>query len=217
MTEQEWLTCEDPQRMLLHLEEAAIALDFPYPSERKLRLFACACACAFGLPPDHHGTDGERIKDPVAQAENWVWQPPGGPTGAFVPEMIANILRDIIGSPYRPVTVDPQWLTPTVITLAEAAYEERETVWECRRHGRVPASEVYEAEEGGHGHAHPTGDCWQRATCVDTGHLDPVRLAVLADALEEAGCVNEDILAHLRSPGPHYRGCLVLDLLLSKE
>jgi hypothetical protein len=47
--------------------------------------------------------------------------------------------------------------------------------------------------------------------------LDADRLAVLADALEEAGCADRNILGHLRDPGPHVRGCHVLDLLLSKE
>jgi hypothetical protein len=37
------------------------------------------------------------------------------------------------------------------------------------------------------------------------------RLPVLADALEEAGCDNADILAHCRGPGPHIRGCFVVD------
>jgi hypothetical protein len=45
------------------------------------------------------------------------------------------------------------------------------------------------------------------------GHLDPARLAVLADALEEGGCATPEILLHLRSPGPHVRGCFVLDAL----
>jgi hypothetical protein len=43
------------------------------------------------------------------------------------------------------------------------------------------------------------------------------RLPVLADALEEAGCKDADILAHLREPGPHTRGCWPLDLVLGKE
>ena len=43
------------------------------------------------------------------------------------------------------------------------------------------------------------------------------RLPVLADALEEAGCDNADILAHCRGPGPHVRGCWLVDLLLGKE
>ena len=39
-------------------------------------------------------------------------------------------------------------------------------------------------------------------------------MPILADALEEAGCANEEILGHLRGPGPHTRGCWVVDLLL---
>jgi hypothetical protein len=39
------------------------------------------------------------------------------------------------------------------------------------------------------------------------------RMPVLGDALEEAGCVDQEVLAHLRSPGPHARGCWVVDLL----
>jgi hypothetical protein len=48
------------------------------------------------------------------------------------------------------------------------------------------------------------------------GTLDRARLAVLADALEEAGCADADILGHLRGPGPCVRGCWAVDLLLGK-
>ncbi len=43
------------------------------------------------------------------------------------------------------------------------------------------------------------------------------RLPILADALEEAGCANADVLAHCRGPGPHARGCWVVDLILGKS
>jgi hypothetical protein len=43
------------------------------------------------------------------------------------------------------------------------------------------------------------------------------RLPVLADALEDAGCDDADLLAHCRGPGPHVRGCWVVDLLLGKQ
>jgi len=43
------------------------------------------------------------------------------------------------------------------------------------------------------------------------------RMPILADALEDAGCTNQDILAHCRSGGEHVRGCWVVDLLLAKE
>jgi hypothetical protein len=42
-------------------------------------------------------------------------------------------------------------------------------------------------------------------------------LPILADALQDAGCDNADILSHCRSYGPHVRGCWVVDLLLGKE
>jgi hypothetical protein len=45
---------------------------------------------------------------------------------------------------------------------------------------------------------------------------DFTAMPILADALEEAGCDQPDILAHCRGPGPHVRGCWVVDLVLGK-
>jgi hypothetical protein len=90
----------------------------------------------------------------------------------------AALVRCMFGNPFRPITINPAWQTPTVTSLARAAYEERS---------------------------------------LPSGELDPARLAVLADALEEAGCTNPDILDHLRGPGPHVRGCWLVDHLLGKE
>jgi hypothetical protein len=52
-------------------------------------------------------------------------------------------------------------------------------------------------------------------TIYEEGAFD--RLPILADALEEAGCDDADILSHCREPGAHVRGCWVLDLLLGKQ
>jgi hypothetical protein len=90
----------------------------------------------------------------------------------------ANLLRDIIGNPFHPVSINPASLTPTVSNFAAAAYEERE---------------------------------------LPKGHLDAALLGVLADALEDAGCDNAELLGHLRGPGRHVRGCWALDVLLGKE
>ena len=90
----------------------------------------------------------------------------------------SNLLRDIVGNPFRPCILDTVWRTPTVNNLATAAYNERS---------------------------------------LPSGELDPARLAVLADALEQAGCNNEEILNHCRQPGVHVRGCWVVDLVLGKE
>jgi hypothetical protein len=42
-------------------------------------------------------------------------------------------------------------------------------------------------------------------------------MPILADAIQEAGCDNDDILSHCRGDGPHVRGCWVVDLVLGKE
>ena len=43
------------------------------------------------------------------------------------------------------------------------------------------------------------------------------RMPILADALQDAGCANDDILDHCRGPGPHVRGCWVVDFVLGQE
>jgi hypothetical protein len=89
----------------------------------------------------------------------------------------AGLARDVLGNPFRPVAFDPAWRSPTVVALAEAAYQER---------------------------------------LLPSGELDPQRLAVLADALEEADA-DAVLLAHLRGPGPHVRGCFAIDAVLGRE
>jgi hypothetical protein len=49
------------------------------------------------------------------------------------------------------------------------------------------------------------------------GTLDPARLVLLADALEDAGCTDAELLGHLRGTGPHVRGCWAVDLVLGKS
>ena len=62
---------------------------------------------------------------------------------------------------------------------------------------------------------------WRSATAVGVARSmyearDFAAMPVLADALEEAGCANGDVLAHCRGEGPHVRGCWVVDLILGK-
>jgi hypothetical protein len=81
------------------------------------------------------------------------------------------LFRDIFGNPFRPVALDPSWLTSTVRSLAEGIY----------------AARAFD------------------------------RLPILADALQDAGCEDADILDHCRGPGLHVRGCWVIDLVLGRS
>jgi hypothetical protein len=42
-------------------------------------------------------------------------------------------------------------------------------------------------------------------------------LPIFADALEDAGCTDDDVLSHCREPGPHARGCHVIDAILGHD
>jgi hypothetical protein len=41
-------------------------------------------------------------------------------------------------------------------------------------------------------------------------------LPILADALQDVGCADEDVLNHCRGNGPHVRGCWVVDRVLGR-
>lgn len=63
---------------------------------------------------------------------------------------------------------------------------------------------------------------WRTSTAVALAQgmyksRDFSAMPILADALQDAGCDNADILDHCRGPGPHVRGCWVVDLVLGKE
>jgi hypothetical protein len=71
---------------------------------------------------------------------------------------------------------------------------------------------------------HPVGidPSWLTPAVVAIGQRvyqerDFAAVPILADALEEAGCTDPEILGHLRGPVPHARGCHVLDALLGRH
>ena len=63
---------------------------------------------------------------------------------------------------------------------------------------------------------------WRTSTAVTLASQmyksrDFSAMPILADALQDAGCDSADVLDHCRGPGPHVRGCWVVDLVLGKE
>jgi hypothetical protein len=62
---------------------------------------------------------------------------------------------------------------------------------------------------------------WRTDTAVSLARQmyesrDFTAIPILADAIQDAGCGNADVLDHCRNPGPHVRGCWVVDLVLEK-
>ncbi|MBN9122540.1 MAG: hypothetical protein J0I06_25905 [Planctomycetes bacterium] len=49
------------------------------------------------------------------------------------------------------------------------------------------------------------------------GARDFSAMPILADALQDAGCDNDDVLRHCRDKALHVRGCWVVDLVLGKD
>jgi len=95
---------------------------------------------------------------------------PAGNQWQACPEQ-ARLARCVFGNPFRPITLNPSWLTSTVFALAQGIYADR---------------------------------------AFD-------RMPILADALQDAGCDNDDILNHCREQREHVRGCWAIDLLLAKQ
>lgn len=99
--------------------------------------------------------------------------------------------------------------TSTILALARAAYEER-AEREC---GRCKGTKwIYSNKNAVNSQKTPKGWFEKCRDCHGTGRindgtLDPTRLAVLADALEDAGCDNADILNHLRGRERCPKGC----------
>ena len=109
----------------------------------------------------------------MTAAEATAWVKAGTPEAISAPEQWeqCGLVREIFGNPFRPVAVEPAWLTSTVVALARIIYQDR----------------AFE------------------------------RMPELGDALEVAGCLDPDLLAHCRGPTPHVRGCWLVDRLLGKE
>jgi hypothetical protein len=196
MTEEQWLGCTEPIRMLEYLRESGVPAE-----DRKLRLFAAArCRRAWHLLDAdaraavwaNRSDRGTNLWAAVDHATVGGWRPAvemlaglGGHLAASAPadptalarqraaeeRAQADLLRCVYGP--RPLgrrAAEASWRTTTVLEVARCAYE-----------------------------------------APDSGSLP-----VLADALEEAGCDDQEFLGHLRGEGPHSRGCFVLDALLGK-
>jgi hypothetical protein len=200
MTEVEWNACTDPLRML---DQPAARR-----SGRKLRLFACAvCRRLWHLLRD------ERSRATVEVAERFADGLAGG-------EELAAAAREAgLAADQAERSRAPGWNAARTAALAAGE------AWAAA--ARAAQSGAYDAELLREVLGNPI-----RPPAADPAWRTPVVLAiarsayaerrfadlpVLGDALEDAGCTSAEVLAHLRGPGLHVRGCWALDLVLDKE
>ena len=235
------------------------------PSDRKLRLFACACCRqAWHLLTDERSRRAVEFGEELAERLGLLTverlheeEPPGGERD------LVSAAACRAGADARTNesahAADAAWALVGTMRADEAA---RQVLRELSPYNAMPADPAAQAAilrdlvgnpwrpvARWQPHEHLLSRDWwlsqieSLATAAyehrsADGTLDPVRLAVLADALEEAGCTDESILMHLRglewyqvdpdyypeevvkrrldNPA-HYRGCWVVDLILGRE
>jgi hypothetical protein len=191
MTEAEWLACTDPQEML------AFLLAHPGYSERKVRLFAVAC---------------------YWQVEEFHWDEP-----LFDAEVEA-----VEDSALQLCTEEADYAAWMAQWAAERSQYAEDGAWPA---GAAEAGQAdllrdlfgnpFRPLALDAGSLPPTVRDLAQAAYEErlerNRELDPTRLAILADALEEAGCTEPAVLDHLRGPGPHVRGCWPVDLVLARR
>ena len=234
MTEREWLTTDRFREMMafvvgavqpsltgvsdrLHAALArqggAAAGTTPgmVPSDRKLRLLAAACSRH--LWPAVDGVWADRAEWLADGRSDRAEPGPAGRCTAAVAERAAPTTPEamfpaLAGAGDRPREV---WRLGLLFDL-QALFPDASPV------GCGVVRDVF-----GNPFRPPAFDPrWRTAPALDLARgmyeaKDFTAMPVLADALEEAGCDNADILTHCRGSGPHVRGCWVLDLVSGHE
>jgi hypothetical protein len=239
MSEAEWLACEDPGPMLKLLGEKV--------TERKLWLFTVWCCRSIWRPMRKRrsrkmvevteryleGIDGKAELDAAFAAATAAFEETPENTIDRYVTLVASVVAvndveeaeavaDHVAAVLAHQAIYPDYSVETT-DETQAAYAARvltEKARQCRLLRCVIGNPCRTAAP------HPA---WRTASVLDVaeaayeervlpaGELDGERLAVLADALEEAGCTEAGLLGHLREHGPHARGCWPVDLVLERR
>lgn len=235
MTEAEWLASTDLSALLRHIGASCNA--------RKARLFACACCrCVW----DHLGSTSHPLIAQAEQWANAKGPEPNWMAARRAMEDVLAKTEELYPSRYRfmpeyearlavlramasAATPETMHSTATFATRALVLETTPTEASDPRTYMRTATSlprfcpllrEIF-------GNpfrpvvVDPSWLRWRDGFVVAMARViaDEARfedLPILADALEEAGCDNRDLLGHLRTPDEHVRGCWALDLLLNR-
>jgi hypothetical protein len=238
MDEVTWATSTDPTELLLSLRAANIA------SERKLRLFAVACCRrVWSLLADERSRRAvevaERYADGLVTDEELsaAWEATlvakREATG-FPEDDLAKGVFWAANATENAARVEA-WRAYAAANSASVAgsYSSLEAAGPSQRaeeaiqaailrdlFGPLPFRPVSVASAGRAWNASVVVKLAEAAyeeRQMPSGALDNARLGVLADALEEAGGADPELLEHLRDGRLHVRGCHAVDLLLNKR
>lgn len=211
MVEDEWLACEDPAPMLEWLRSWA--------DRRSARLFVCAC-CA-RLEP--HLTDNARAVLAVLERtvdrelrDDQVYAEAGISRHSAVFTGIHPAVHKVFGGAMSsPALLAAQRTRAYVVDAVRALDGPEARVAEWKRQ-----SDLVRCLFGNPFRVSPPfAPAWRTDTVLAIArHAQEARafdaLPVLADALQEAGCDDEPLLAHLRCGGSHAFGCRALESVL---
>jgi hypothetical protein len=225
MTESEWLEGSNPLKMVESRRSGRA-------HERKLRLFGCACCRrVWGLLPSQASRDAvgvaERFADGLARRKDLkaAWLACGGGTPPTTHDPAHTAAQVSLKMAAFWTAYNAQVLAAGTGPLLASQIEAHQAAKESE--GRHQAKLLHDIF-GNPSRPVSISPAWRTPQVValaqaayderelPAGTLDAGGFAVLADALEEAGCADADILNHCRRPGVHVRGCWVVDLLLGK-
>jgi hypothetical protein len=232
MTEAEWLACSRPESMLGFLRRQPTGRGVA--TDRKRRLFAVACCRRIW-----HLIKEEPCRQAVEVAERYADGLATDKELRMAHYAARNLFQGAVHCPFNR-DVDPAAALAAyfasgeagmcVGTISNAAFavgnqfpcEQRDAAWASEW---AAQSDLVREVMGNPFRPIPRNPSWLLSNGGSIMRLaqevyDQKRfefLPVLADALMGAGCDEEEILAHCREPGPHARGCWVLDIILSTD
>jgi hypothetical protein len=218
MTESEWLACEDPRQRLEFLRRKT--------TDRKLRLFAVACCrriwhvlsdrrCREAVETGELSADGlvsTEVRSIAFRAACRARRD-GGPIRRHHDEKTSAYFAASFAAAAHPITAAVNCSGYAIQHFEWKNLHSEESAFQ-RRVLLDLFGNLFLPVAGNPTWFTPTVTCLAQVIYKDRA-FD--RLPILADALEEAGCTNPDILSHCRQPGEHCRGCWVVDMLLGKD
>ena len=225
MTEEEWLMCIDPGPMLEFLRGKV--------SERKLRLLACSCChrCIHLVPPESLDDEGRPWVDLIQQAVSVGEKLADGKT-VRQDEPIPGIAWTCVDGWYAFLSCaspfDDLLEVPATVAWAVAGLVSNRSQLNSHNENNTGAEKAErEAQISLVRDIFPfrpitISSSWLTSTVISLAqgiYTDRAfdRMPILADALQDAGCSNDEILNHCRRPGTHTRGCFVIDLLTGRQ